>query len=67
MTVFAPSNPPQLLNVQEFASAVRLKPATVRRHLATGDIRGVRIGSGPKAVWRIPRAELDRLSGEEQV
>ncbi len=58
---------PQVLTVDELASAIRVRPATVRRHLATGDIRGTRLGTGPKAHWRIPLAELRRLSGEEQI
>lgn len=55
----------QLLTPDEVADVLRVSSGTVRRHLVSGEIRGVRVGSGPKAPWRIPSTELDRLSGTE--
>jgi excisionase family DNA binding protein len=54
---------PKVLTTEEFADALRVRTETVRRHLLSGDIRGVRIGSGPKAPWRIPVSELRRFTG----
>lgn len=56
----APS-PSLLLTAAETAAALRLAPSTVRRLLNDGAIRGIRVGAGPKARWRIPESELDRI------
>jgi len=54
-----------VLTVDELAEALRVSSATVRRHLALGDIRGAKLGRGPKAHRRIPASELRQLSGED--
>jgi excisionase family DNA binding protein len=53
----------QTMTVREVAEALRLHPDTIRDWLRAGRIRGVRLG-GPRAGWRIPRSEVDRLLRE---
>ena len=57
--------PLRLVTAEEAAALLRLSPQTVRGLLRRGDIHGVRIGSGPKATWRIPVGELQRLCGDD--
>lgn len=47
----------ELLTVHEAAEALRSTPQTIRRMLADGRLRGVRLG-GPKLGWRIESCEL---------
>ena len=54
-----PANDALYLSVSEFAHAVRLSEATVRRAHAEGRLRAVRLR--PDGALRIPRSELDRL------
>ena len=55
----------RLRTPEEVAEYVHLNAQTVRAKLRSGEIRGVRLGKGPKAPWRIPASELRRLTGEE--
>lgn len=55
--------PAQPATVEETADLLRLNPQTVRAKLRSGEFRGVRIGNGPNAHWRIPAGELQRLTG----
>jgi excisionase family DNA binding protein len=48
----------------EVARLVRLDASTVRRKLAAGEIRGVKVGRGAKAHWRIPPGEAERFLRE---
>lgn len=47
----------ELLTVREAAELLRVSPITVRRHIAAGHIKAVRVG---RAV-RVPKATLDQL------
>jgi excisionase family DNA binding protein len=51
----------QYLTVREVAERLRLHPITVRRHIAAGRIRAVRIG---RAV-RVPEEEVRRLTNQQ--
>ena len=48
---------PETVSVPVFSQQLGIDPRTVRRAIAAGDIRCVRIGRR----WLIPVAELDRL------
>ncbi len=48
----------------EAGLVLRLTEETVRHKLRSGEIRGVKIGNGPSARWRIPAAELERFTGQ---
>lgn len=50
----------QTYTVNEVAELLQMHPVTIQRHLKKGLIRGVRIGAGR---WRIPLAEINRLTG----
>jgi excisionase family DNA binding protein len=47
----------EYLNVKEAAALLGQHEVTVRRHIAAGELRGVRLG--PNGRVRIPRAALD--------
>lgn len=49
----------RLLTVCEVALTLRQSERTVRDKIASGDLRGVRIGSGPRAPIRVGAAELE--------
>ena len=49
----------RLLTVCEVALTLRQSERTVRDKIASGDLRGVRIGSGPRAPIRVDAAELE--------
>ena len=49
------------LTLMEFANRVRVHPNTIRRAIQGGRIQAVRIGIGPRAQYRIPDTELNRL------
>lgn len=49
--------PPTYLTPQEIAGRWRVDPKTVRRRIAAGDLRGVRLGPG---VTRVDLAEVER-------
>lgn len=48
----------EFLDPNEIAIMVGLAPATIRKHLRSGAISGVRFGSRR---WRIPRSEVDKM------
>jgi excisionase family DNA binding protein len=48
------------LTVPEVAERLKISPLTVRQWLREGKLKGVRLG-GPRAGWRIPASEVDRL------
>src|SRR5215213_4961603 len=48
-----------LLTVKEAAERLGQQEANVRRLLREGSLRGVRAGTGPRAAWRIPVAEVE--------
>lgn len=45
----------------EAALVLRFSEETVRRHLRNGELRGVKLGGGRCARWRVPASELDRF------
>lgn len=48
---------PALLTVAEVASTLRVSDETIRRRVADGSLRGVRLGG----IIRVPAAELERM------
>ena len=54
------SEPGRTYTIAEVAALLRVTDKTIRRWLAAGRIHGVQPG-GPRAAWRIPAAELERL------
>jgi len=53
---------PDFLTIKEFALMIRVHPNTVRRSIQKGRISAFRIGEGAHSGFRIPRAEVNRLS-----
>jgi excisionase family DNA binding protein len=53
----------RLLTVQEVAARLRVDPETVRRMLRAGRLHGT-IPVSPRAGWRIPESEVQRLIEE---
>ena len=53
----------RLLTVPEVAERLRAKPATVRRWLREGRIKGMLPG-GDRFGWRIPESEVARFISE---
>jgi excisionase family DNA binding protein len=51
-----------LLTVDEAARALRVTRGTMYRHIATGAVRAVRLGTGEKAPLRIEEGELERYT-----
>jgi excisionase family DNA binding protein len=58
--------PSRLLTVGEVALTLRQSERTVRDKIASGDLRGVRIGSGPRAPIRVEAAELEAFIHERK-
>jgi excisionase family DNA binding protein len=50
---------PELLRVGEVAARLRCSPEVVRRKLRSGELPGVRLGSGPRAPLRVPADALE--------
>lgn len=50
---------PELLVVREVAELFRIRPETVRRMIADGELRAVRFGS--RGDYRIPRSVVQRF------
>ena len=49
-----------MLSIKETAKTLRISEATVRRFIASGEIRAVRVGEQ----WRIAEAEIERIKNE---
>lgn len=47
----------RMLTVGELADMLAVSPTTVRRHIALGHVKAVRVGG----VWRVPATEVDRI------
>jgi excisionase family DNA binding protein len=59
----------RLLTIREVAAMLRQSERTVRGKVADGTLPAVRIGSGPRAPFRVDAAELERFispKGTEQ-
>ncbi len=52
---------PDLFTTEEAAALLRVSRQTVYRLLERGELHGLRLGSGPRAPFRIERAELARF------
>ena len=50
----------QLLTVDQVARRLQLHPATIRRWIKSGRLRGISLGSD-RAGWRIRRSELEQF------
>jgi excisionase family DNA binding protein len=50
----------RLLTTAEAAALLRQTPGTIRRKVAVGEIRGVRLTRSNRGPLRIPAAELER-------
>jgi excisionase family DNA binding protein len=51
---------PDLLRIPEVAAFLRCTEEVVRRKIRSGELPGVRLGSGPRAPLRVPADELER-------
>jgi len=49
-----------MLSIKETAKTLRISEATVRRFIASGEIRAVKVGEQ----WRIIEAEIERIKNE---
>jgi excisionase family DNA binding protein len=58
--------PARLLTVREVALTLRQSERTIRDKIASGDLQGVRIGSGPRAPIRVEAAELEAFIHERK-
>ncbi len=53
------------LTTDEVAAILRTSANTVRLMLQAGTLHGYKVGTrGPKATWRVTKAELERYMGE---
>ena len=48
----------ELLSIRDVSEILKVSQTTVRRMLARGELKGVRVGR----LWRIARSEIDKLS-----
>jgi len=55
------SRTPKLYTTQEFADLLRVSRTTVYQAIRCGRIQAFRVGLGPKAVFRIPEKEIERM------
>ncbi|MDP9256411.1 MAG: helix-turn-helix domain-containing protein [Actinomycetota bacterium] len=51
---------PSLLTVRQVAQRLQVSPLSVRRQIASGRLRGVKLGDAGSAPLRIDPAELER-------
>jgi excisionase family DNA binding protein len=52
----------EYLTIKEFAGLLSIHPNTVRRSIKNGKLQCVRIGTGERAGYRIPRSEISRIA-----
>lgn len=50
------------LTIKEFADHLGVHPDTIRRSIKRGRITAVRLGAGKRAIYRIPKSEINRLA-----
>jgi len=56
------NNQNDFLSIKEFASKVKVHPNTVRRSIKSGRLSAFKIGSGPRAHYRIAASEVNRIA-----
>lgn len=59
MTSINPTPKPELLTVREVANFLRIRPETVRRMIAQGELQAIRFGL--RGDFRIPRKTLAKI------
>lgn len=47
--------------VEQFARILKLHPNSIRKKIADGKIQAINLGLGRYKIWRIPKAEIERL------
>ena len=52
----------EFITINQFAIKVQVHPNTVRRAIRKGRVAAIRICTGKKILYRIPRSELTRVS-----
>jgi excisionase family DNA binding protein len=61
MSILTPPDAPgEYLTVAELAEIVRCSEPTIRRRIADGSLRAVKLGRGRNSAVRIPRTALDK-------
>jgi excisionase family DNA binding protein len=64
---FVPEGRSELRTVGEAAERLRVSTGTIYRHVSTGALRAVRLGTGEKAPIRIPEDALDDFTRETTI
>jgi excisionase family DNA binding protein len=54
----------KIYTIEELAKILQLSSETVRRAVRDGNIKVIRLGTGPKAPIRITKAEVDKILSE---
>ena len=52
----------EYFSIKEFAFTMKLHPNTVRRAIKKGRLNFLRLGSGKRPVYRIPKSEIGRIA-----
>jgi len=52
---------PELLSLREAACRLNVSPQTIRRRIATGELRALRLGGSDRFPLRVAALELDAL------
>lgn len=51
----------EFLTRREVAKYFRVHERTVDRWIKNGDLKGYKLGSGDRTLWRIPKSEIKRF------
>ncbi len=51
----------EFLTRKEVAKYFRVHERTVDRWIQNGDLKGYKLGTGTKALWRFPKSEIKRF------
>ena len=49
-------------SINEFAKKINVHPNTVRNNIKNGSLNAFKLGNGKNSIFRIPAAEIERLS-----
>lgn len=52
----------EFLSINQFALKVQVHPNTIRRAIVRGKISAIKLCTGKKILYRIPKSELDRIA-----